>query len=308
MRCPMLRELPAAPPGKTGWPWTEESPKVPDTMPDGSLWPRVTIVTPSYNQGQFIEETIRSVLLQGYADLEYIIMDGGSTDGSAEIIRKYEPWLAYWVSEPDRGQADAIQKGFERSTGEILAWLNSDDRYFPLALVAVGEFVGKNPKAELIVGNSTRTDHGGRLLNCRRPCRITFDRLLFGYWGLTQPATFWRRKPFFEVGGLDTDLEFCLDLDLFLKLLARKPARRLDRYLAAPRVHPASKSSTMQDTGEREAQLLYARHGREQRPVLHGGVVRLTIEAEYVWRAVWWKLLSLVGRGDRLPSSWVQVQ
>ena len=94
MRCPILTDLPSPPPSRTGWPWTEGSPQLPDTMPDGSPWPRVSIVTPSYNQGQFVEETIRSVLLQGYADLEYLIIDGGSTDDSARIIRRYEPWLA----------------------------------------------------------------------------------------------------------------------------------------------------------------------------------------------------------------------
>ena len=105
MHCPTLAELPPPPPDKTGWPWSEESPPLPATMPDGSPWPRISIVTPSYNQGQFIEETIRSVLLQGYPNLEYIVMDGGSTDNSVEIVRNYNSWLAYWVSEPDRGQA-----------------------------------------------------------------------------------------------------------------------------------------------------------------------------------------------------------
>ena len=113
MRCPTLKELPPSEAGKTGWPWTEESPQLPDNMPDGSPCPKISIVTPSLNQGQFIEETIRSVLLQGYPNLEYIIIDGGSTDGSVDIIKKYEKWLAYWITEPDRDQGHAINKGFE---------------------------------------------------------------------------------------------------------------------------------------------------------------------------------------------------
>jgi len=121
MRCPTLEELPAPPQGKFGWPWTEESPQLPEKQPSGKPWPKISIVTPSYNQADFIEETIRSMLLQGYPNLEYIIIDGGSTDKSVEIIQKYEPWLSYWVSESDRGQTHAVNKGFAMCKGEILA-------------------------------------------------------------------------------------------------------------------------------------------------------------------------------------------
>src|SRR5689334_6100335 len=119
MRCPRLTGLPPPPPGRTDWPWTVETPQLPALRPDGSAWPRISIVTPSYNQGQFIEETIRSVLLQGYPDLEYIVIDGGSSDDSPAIIAKYAPWLTHWVSEPDRGQAHAINKGLVHATGVI---------------------------------------------------------------------------------------------------------------------------------------------------------------------------------------------
>src|SRR5665811_68289 len=127
VRLPSLRNLPHPRSTKIGWPWTVEPQSLPAIRPDGSSWPPITIITPSYNQGQFIEETIRSVLLQGYPNLEYVIIDGGSSDGSLEVIQKYSPWLAHWVSEPDGGQSQAINKGFARAHGEVIAWLNSDD-------------------------------------------------------------------------------------------------------------------------------------------------------------------------------------
>ena len=139
MRYPTLSESPPLSPGKTGWPWAEKNLQLPDTMPGGSPWPRISIVTPSCNQGRFLEETIRSVLLQGYPNLEYVIIDGGSSDGSVDIIRKYESQLAYWDSRPDSGMYYAINEGFAHSTGDIMAWLNSDDMYTPWSLRVVGE-------------------------------------------------------------------------------------------------------------------------------------------------------------------------
>ncbi|MDO8303698.1 MAG: glycosyltransferase, partial [Sedimentisphaerales bacterium] len=138
MRYPNLKELPAAPAGKTGWPWTVESPA--PALSQITNCPRICIVTPSFNQGEFLEETIRSVLLQGYLNLEYIIMDGGSTDNSVEIIKKYSPWLAYWTSQKDNGQADAIYRGFEKASAEYIGWVNSDDMLLPDALFNFGTY------------------------------------------------------------------------------------------------------------------------------------------------------------------------
>lgn len=125
MRCPSLSDLPEPPPGKSGWPWTEESLRVLERPPDRAL-PRITIVTPSFNQAEFIEETIRSILLQGYPDLEYFVLDGGSTDDSIDIIKKYSPWITYSVSEPDRGQSAAINRGLRMGSGSYATWINSD--------------------------------------------------------------------------------------------------------------------------------------------------------------------------------------
>jgi len=225
MRRANLAELSPPPPGKTGWPWTEESPQLPDTMPDGSPWPRISIVTPSYNQGQFIEETIRSVLLQGYPNLEYIIIDGGSSDGSVEIIKKYEPWLAYWVSEKDRGQSHAINKGLFRSTGEILAWLNSDDLLIWGSLAAAARVMAKINMHVPAIGLGRRI-------------YIDADSTVTGYmsyftgqtyaqwvaWGVSrgpmQESTFWNRAAWETYGPLNETLFAAFDLDFFLRVLS----------------------------------------------------------------------------------------
>ena len=153
MRCPNLEELPPSPPGKTGWPWTQGSKTLGNAMPDGNSWPKISIVTPSFNQGKYIEETIRSVLLQGYPDIEYIVIDGGSMDASLDIIKKYERWLTYWVSEPDKGQSHAINKGFAKSSGEIYAYINSDDFYCPSAFGTVAPMFEKMVSLTLLLGN-----------------------------------------------------------------------------------------------------------------------------------------------------------
>jgi len=245
MRCPTLADLPAPPAGRVGWPWTCESPQLPDTMPDGRPWPRISIVTPSFNQGQYIEETIRSVLLQGYPDLEYIVIDGGSTDESVEIIRKYEPWLAYWVSEKDRGQSHAINKGFERCTGEIVNWLCSDDLLAPGALAAVACVLPCGESAWL-VGASVEFEGDDPLSGTPDTRRPTADEMLYDFRTFPQPSTFWTRQlweaagPVLEALGGE-EMFFAMDYELWLRMRTIMEPEFIDAVLSYARVHSAQK-------------------------------------------------------------------
>src|SRR5258706_11224001 len=230
-------------------------------------WPRISIVTPSYNQAPFLEQTIRSVLLQGYPNLEYIVMDGGSTDGSVEIIRKYEPLIDHWVSRKDDGQADAIFRGFERATGDVIAWLNSDDFYLPGALTAVGQFFARHPGVDLVSRGGYPTDVHGIVQRTRRgyPAYCpgiapSFGALMTAGFPSLQPAMFWRRQAFFDVGGFDRSLFFCFDFDLLLRLTKRKRGRSLDRPLACFRHHPSSKTTNYAATASAEADALRKKH------------------------------------------------
>jgi len=243
MRCPLLEELPPPVPGRTGWPWTEACPQAPNAMPDGAPWPRVSIVTPSYNQGQFIEETIRSVLLQGYPDLEYIIIDGGSSDGSVEIIRKYEPWLAYWVSERDGGQSDGINKGWRLATGSWTNWVNSDDLLAPDALRRI-VILGEACASDTIVAGDVVNFGDVRLIQCVRPRGIALDAVI-RFWDRScvwhQPGLYLPLQVVREVGYLDIRLHYAMDHDLLCRLLTRCDVMYLDQAVAYFRLHSGAK-------------------------------------------------------------------
>ena len=241
MRCPTLSELPLPPAGKAGWPWTEENPQLSDSMPDGSPWPRVSIVTSSYNQARFIEETIRSVLLQGYPNLEYIVIDGGSTDGSVGIIRRYEPWLTYWVSEPDGGQSDALQKGFQRATGSIVAWINSDDWYLPGILPERVVELIQDPELVLVYGDCHRVDEAGERINTWRTGPLTVSSLLMDGNQIPQQSTFIRAAALAAIGGIDRSLHYVMDFALWLRLSLVGALKYVPGPVANFRKHQGSK-------------------------------------------------------------------
>lgn len=211
-------------------------------MPGGGPWPRITVVTPSLNQGQFLEETIRSVLGQGYPNLEYFVVDGGSSDDSVEIIRRHEQWISWWVSEPDHGQVDAILKGLSRATGDIANWINSDDFLPPGTLHAVA--AGFSPGVDAVAASCITLYPDGNQQVCANR-RLDAVSLIRGTRGsvFQQPAFWFHPERLARCGGLDRRLHYVFDMEMAVRYLARFPrVRYLTQPLAYFRLHPESKS------------------------------------------------------------------
>ena len=256
-----LQDLPPPPEGKMGWPWTEqtETLTLPNKMPDGSEWPRISIVTPSYNQGQFIEETIRSVLLQGYPNLEYIIIDGGSTDNSVEIIQRYQMHLAYWISESDRGQSHAINKGWEKCTGNYLAWMNSDDCYLPNAFSQTIKIFLEN-NCDFIYGTTyigSFIEKKG-VIEGKKIRDFKLKNLLKFFYGvdyiIPSQSVFMTASILKKIGFLDENLHYCMDLDLFVRIRLANPIfYRNPEPICFYRIHDMAKTSTQNQAMRNEA-------------------------------------------------------
>ena len=246
MQCPRLKELPDSPPERIGWPWTEESRRLDDVAAE-EPWPRITVVTPSFNQGKFIEETIRSVLLQGYPNLEYIILDGGSKDESIEIIKKYSQWLSYWVSEPDEGQSDAINRGLRIASGQWATWINSDDMLCKNALVEHVVRFGFN-ETTVYLGKCILINESGEVLSehCARVHSLADLLNVSTVWRaggqIVQPEVIFPREFVLSVGGLNCNNHYTMDYELWGKLLL---GRAQFQYTEIPfgifREHPAQK-------------------------------------------------------------------
>lgn len=244
MRCPSLAELPPPPAGKTGWPWTEETPRPTLEMSDGRPWPRISIVTASFNQGEFIEKTIRSVLLQGYPNLEYIIIDGGSTDNSVGIIGQYGRWLTHWVSEPDRGAVHACTKGFARATGEVFGIMCADDFYTLGGVLKLVELRRTHPDSVAWVGGFRLVDVTGDVLGEIFP--FIRDRAGIGDWGVGNNiggvACFFDSETFRRVGGHDERFRHASDGELWVRLAKVGSFALVDDIVAVVRNDPNSLS------------------------------------------------------------------
>jgi glycosyltransferase involved in cell wall biosynthesis len=211
-------ELPKPNSTKIGFPWTEGTPpQYFDQHP-----PKITIITPSFNQGQYIEETIRSILLQGYPNLEYIIIDGGSTDNTIDIIKKYEPWITYWVSEKDEGQSDAINKGAFKATGELINWINSDDLLVEGALWKLALHYLKNLEKEVFIGQIAHFEKDISTKNWIGSMKI-FSRIeeSIVYSGIVQQAMFYKLDVWRKLAGVRKEFFFCMDLDLWCRYLTQ---------------------------------------------------------------------------------------
>ena len=209
--------------------------------------PLVSIITPSFNQARFLEETMLSVLNQDYPNLEYLVVDGGSQDGSLEIIQKYAHRLAWWVSEKDRGQTDAINKGFGRAKGEILAWLNSDDTYQPGAIAQAVAYLQAHPEAGMVYGDANLIDQHDNVIG-KFPARQTdYKRLRQGFVHIPQQAAFFRASLWRQVGPLDPSFYFAMDYDLWVRLARLAPLHYQPQYWANFRLHDSGKSVVSDD-------------------------------------------------------------
>jgi glycosyltransferase involved in cell wall biosynthesis len=244
---------------KTGWPFAvETSPQIYNKSID---WPKISIVTPTFNQGQYIEQTIQSIMDQDYPNLEYIIIDGGSTDNTPEIIKKYEKHLTYWVSESDRGQAHAINKGLERSTGEIFQWINSDDYLEKGALFKIAEAFS-NPKVDVVAGKTVYFKNEA-FEEPIQQAKLSSKGILKWEKGVkfVQPGVWLRKEKMISCGGIDEQFHFCFDWDLYIRYLQKFPmVCYIPGILVYFRLHENSKTVSFINKFHHEEELILKKY------------------------------------------------
>lgn len=249
--------------------------------------PKISIVIPSFNQAAYLEETLRSVIDQNYPNTEIILMDGGSKDGSLEIIKKYSSHLAYWVSAPDGGQTQALVDGFKRTTGEIQCWLNSDDLLLPGSLHFVGRFFQNNPGIEVIYGDSIWADASGRQLRVQK--EIPFHRFVWfhTYNYIPGMSTFWRKSIYERVGGLDPEFNLAMDADLWIRFSdTGTQLKHVREILSKTRFHPQQKTRMLGSAGKQEVEKIYRRYHASESPWFFKTKRMAARVVRVVWRGV----------------------
>ena len=225
-----------------------------------------SIVTCSYQQGRFLEATIRSVLDQNHPYLEYIVLDGGSTDESVEILRRYDDAISYWHSECDAGQTDALARGIDRASGEYIGWLCSDDLLLPGALQIVSDFFESHPEVQAVYGDALWIDAQGEFLRPKK--EIQFNRFIFHYDHnyIPQPSMFWRRELYQKVGGLNRRFNLAMDADLWDRFAQVTSIAHIPQYLSCMRFYPEQKTRSMRSEGAREDDEIRARSALAKYP------------------------------------------
>ena len=248
--------------------------------------PLVSIVTPSFNQANFLEATIQSVLEQTYPHIEYIVMDGGSTDGSVDVIKRHEGRIASWVSEKDKGQTDAINKGFAKAKGDILAWINSDDTYNPNAVTEAVDFLNRNSDVAMVYADCDFIDEGGRVIGKFASRQTDYARLRRGYVHIPQQTMFFRAKYWKELGPLDPSFYFAMDYDLWTRIAKHAPIRYLPgRTWANFRIHTSSKTNVDDERGWKEMLRVHYRDGGSFfSPIVAKYYLRKVIGPLWKWR------------------------
>jgi len=254
--------------------------------------PRISIVTPSYNQGKFLEDTILSVINQNYPNYEYIIMDGGSTDNTVEIIKKYEKKITYWESVKDKGQTHAINKGFKKATGEIIAWINSDDIYCNNVFHTIANFFLNNPNDHVVVGNGLFMDPNGKIYLRKHP-HISPWLEKFSLMSIFQPSTFLKKTVLTEIGFLNEDYHMMMDAEWYYRIAQKYNFQTINKDISIFRYHPKSKSSSDKNSK------LYQIYKKEHVALVKVIFPKLKVLIE-IWPEIFRKAHTIIGQFIRL--------
>jgi glycosyltransferase involved in cell wall biosynthesis len=221
----------------------------------------ISVVTPSYNQGRFLRKTMESIHSQGYPALEHVVIDGGSTDDSVEVIRSYEESISYWVSETDDGQTDALAKGFAQATGDILCWLNSDDLFESSTLWEVAGYFEAHPHVDFVYGDSTWIDEEGRVIKPKKEHGFSRFVWMYDHDYIPQPSAFWRRRLYEQVGGVNPSFDLAMDSDLWIRFADRTKPFHVRRPWSRMRFYGDQKTTRLSIASAAEAELIRARYG-----------------------------------------------